>query len=65
MIKEIGSAQKPSFCSKNQDGIIAVGKKVQELKISHSGRSTDQSDKRNWKKIVGGKTLKLSTATKF
>src|SRR5712671_5946240 len=51
MIKEIGSAQKPSSCSKNQDGIITVGKKVQELKISHSGRSTNQSDKRNWKKI--------------
>jgi len=32
--------------------MIAAGKKVQELKISHSGRSTDQSDKRNWKKIL-------------
>jgi len=51
MIKETGSAQKPSFCSKNQDGIIAAGKKVQEVKISDSERSTDQSDKRNWKKI--------------
>jgi len=51
MIKEMGSAQKPTSCSKNQDGIIAAGKKAQELKIFHSGRSTDQSDKRNWKKI--------------
>ena len=51
MRKEMGSVQKPSSCSKNQDGIIVVGKKVQELKMSHSGRSTNQSDKRNWKKI--------------